>query len=250
MAGRPRGTDSASSADPVPDQPRHRGSRRELWRQHRLRPRLPHRARRPVGRRRRGRLRQRRRACSPPGQGRSRRAWPFAAAARAATRRSRPDVPRRVQPPAPATSASATSPRSSTTRTSSSRATPSDWSARYPADEELYRERSPILHAERSACPMMFLQGLDDKVVPPDQAESDGAGLAAQGIPLRTSRSRARTTASARPRTSAARPRRSSRSTARCSASPRRRAPPWSCRGWISGRRSDLLGGRVSPETE
>ena len=52
-----------------------------------------------------------------------------------------------------------------------------------PESEALWRERSPILHAERISVPMLILQGLDDKVVPPSQAEQIVAGLAAKGIP-------------------------------------------------------------------
>jgi dipeptidyl aminopeptidase/acylaminoacyl peptidase len=52
-----------------------------------------------------------------------------------------------------------------------------------PETEALWRQRSPILHAERISVPMLILQGLDDKVVPPSQAEQIVAGLAAKGIP-------------------------------------------------------------------
>jgi dipeptidyl aminopeptidase/acylaminoacyl peptidase len=52
-----------------------------------------------------------------------------------------------------------------------------------PETEALWRERSPILHAEKISVPMLILQGLDDKVVPPSQAEQIVAGLAAKGIP-------------------------------------------------------------------
>jgi dipeptidyl aminopeptidase/acylaminoacyl peptidase len=41
----------------------------------------------------------------------------------------------------------------------------------YPADKEVYRARSPIHHASRLACPVIFFQGLDDRVVLPNQAE-------------------------------------------------------------------------------
>ncbi len=54
----------------------------------------------------------------------------------------------------------------------------------YPADRERYRERSPLAHAERLACPVIFLQGLRDKVVPPDQAEAMVAALVAKGLPV------------------------------------------------------------------
>ena len=53
----------------------------------------------------------------------------------------------------------------------------------YPAMADLYRERSPIFHLERIVCPVLVLQGLDDKVVPPAQAEELVAALAANGIP-------------------------------------------------------------------
>ena len=53
----------------------------------------------------------------------------------------------------------------------------------YPEATALYRERSPVHHLERMACPVLVLQGLDDKVVPPNQAEAIVAALAAKGIP-------------------------------------------------------------------
>ncbi len=53
----------------------------------------------------------------------------------------------------------------------------------YPAAADLYRARSPILHAEGFSCPVLVLQGLDDHVVPPTEAERIVAALAAKGIP-------------------------------------------------------------------
>ena len=47
----------------------------------------------------------------------------------------------------------------------------------------LYRERSPIHAVDRISVPVLVLQGLDDKVVPPEQAEVIAAALAANGIP-------------------------------------------------------------------
>ena len=45
-------------------------------------------------------------------------------------------------------------------------------------------ERSPLAHAERLNCPVLFLQGLKDKVVPPDQAETMAAALRQRGVPV------------------------------------------------------------------
>jgi dipeptidyl aminopeptidase/acylaminoacyl peptidase len=55
--------------------------------------------------------------------------------------------------------------------------------APYPEAAALYRERSPIHHAGDISRPVLLLQGLDDRVVPPSQAESMAAALAANGIP-------------------------------------------------------------------
>lgn len=54
--------------------------------------------------------------------------------------------------------------------------------APWPAGESVYRERSPLAHADQLACPVIFFQGLDDKVVPPNQAEEMVAALQAKGI--------------------------------------------------------------------
>jgi dipeptidyl aminopeptidase/acylaminoacyl peptidase len=49
---------------------------------------------------------------------------------------------------------------------------------------ELYRERSPIHHAQRLSCPVIFFQGLEDRVVPPDQTEKMVQALRARHIPV------------------------------------------------------------------
>jgi dipeptidyl aminopeptidase/acylaminoacyl peptidase len=42
----------------------------------------------------------------------------------------------------------------------------------YPQMRHIYQERSPIYHIEKLNCPVIFFQGLKDKVVPPVQAEA------------------------------------------------------------------------------
>ncbi|HLW60383.1 MAG TPA: S9 family peptidase [bacterium] len=54
----------------------------------------------------------------------------------------------------------------------------------YPEMRERYRERSPIHSVDRIACPMILFQGLDDKIVPPNQAELMVAALRAKGLPV------------------------------------------------------------------
>jgi dipeptidyl aminopeptidase/acylaminoacyl peptidase len=53
----------------------------------------------------------------------------------------------------------------------------------YPEAARIYRERSPVHFLDRISCPVLVMQGLDDKVVPPSQAEAIVAALAANGIP-------------------------------------------------------------------
>jgi dipeptidyl aminopeptidase/acylaminoacyl peptidase len=56
--------------------------------------------------------------------------------------------------------------------------------APYPEGRELYRERSPIHHSSRLSVPVIFLQGLEDRVVPPNQAESMVEALRNKGVPV------------------------------------------------------------------
>jgi dipeptidyl aminopeptidase/acylaminoacyl peptidase len=53
----------------------------------------------------------------------------------------------------------------------------------YPLRRDLYVARSPLHFARRISCPVIFFQGLDDAVVPPNQAEAMVDALAAGGIP-------------------------------------------------------------------
>lgn len=53
----------------------------------------------------------------------------------------------------------------------------------YPARRDLYEERSPIHHVDRLDAPLIVLQGLEDEIVPPNQAEMMVAALAAKGVP-------------------------------------------------------------------
>jgi dipeptidyl aminopeptidase/acylaminoacyl peptidase len=54
----------------------------------------------------------------------------------------------------------------------------------YPERRDLYRARSPIHHTENLAAPVIFFQGLDDKVVPPNQAEAMVAALQGKNVPV------------------------------------------------------------------
>ncbi|MBV9688114.1 MAG: prolyl oligopeptidase family serine peptidase [Ktedonobacteraceae bacterium] len=54
----------------------------------------------------------------------------------------------------------------------------------YPEQLELYRQRSPIHFSERLAHPVIFFQGLEDAIVPPNQAERMVEALRAKGIPV------------------------------------------------------------------
>jgi dipeptidyl aminopeptidase/acylaminoacyl peptidase len=53
----------------------------------------------------------------------------------------------------------------------------------YPEQAVTYRERSPLHFAHRLSCPIILLQGLEDPVVPPSQAEAFVDALRAKGLP-------------------------------------------------------------------
>jgi dipeptidyl aminopeptidase/acylaminoacyl peptidase len=54
----------------------------------------------------------------------------------------------------------------------------------YPQRQDLYVERSPIHFTDRLACPMILFQGLEDKVVPPNQAEKMVEAMRAKNLPV------------------------------------------------------------------
>jgi len=54
----------------------------------------------------------------------------------------------------------------------------------YPAAAELYRRRSPVHFADQLSCPLILLQGLEDKIVPPSQAEIMIRALRARRLPF------------------------------------------------------------------
>ena len=56
-----------------------------------------------------------------------------------------------------------------------------DW----PEQRATYEQRSPLLHASQIRCPVLFFQGQQDKVVPPEQTERMAAALKDNGIPVK-----------------------------------------------------------------
>jgi len=54
----------------------------------------------------------------------------------------------------------------------------------YPERADLYRERSPINFTDRLDCPVIFFQGLEDKIVPPNQAELMVEALRRKRLPV------------------------------------------------------------------
>jgi dipeptidyl aminopeptidase/acylaminoacyl peptidase len=56
--------------------------------------------------------------------------------------------------------------------------------APYPARRDIYMERSPVYHTQKISCPIIFFQGLDDKVVPPNQTEAMVEALKKRHLPV------------------------------------------------------------------
>jgi dipeptidyl aminopeptidase/acylaminoacyl peptidase len=54
----------------------------------------------------------------------------------------------------------------------------------HPDNVETYAQRSPIHFVDRLSCPVIFFQGLEDRIVPPNQAELMVNVLRAKGLPV------------------------------------------------------------------
>ncbi len=54
----------------------------------------------------------------------------------------------------------------------------------YPERSDLYDERSPLSARDGFSCPVIFFQGAEDRIVPPNQAESMVEALRARGVPV------------------------------------------------------------------
>jgi dipeptidyl aminopeptidase/acylaminoacyl peptidase len=54
----------------------------------------------------------------------------------------------------------------------------------YPAQKDVYWQRSPIHFTDRLSCPIILFQGLEDKVVPPNQAEMMYQAALRKGLPV------------------------------------------------------------------
>ncbi|PON13528.1 peptidase [Candidatus Entotheonella serta] len=54
----------------------------------------------------------------------------------------------------------------------------------YPERQDRYQARSPIHFTDRLSCPLILFQGLEDRVVPPNQAEMMAQALRDKGLPV------------------------------------------------------------------
>jgi dipeptidyl aminopeptidase/acylaminoacyl peptidase len=54
----------------------------------------------------------------------------------------------------------------------------------FPERRDLYEARSAVYHAEKLNCPVIFFQGDEDKIVPPNQAEVLVEALKQKGVPV------------------------------------------------------------------
>ena len=173
-----------SAGHPVLDQPGVRGRRRQLRRVDRLRPGLPQPAPGRSGASSTSTTARRPPDGWPARAGSTRPGCASGAGRPAATRRWRCWRSGTRSPPAPATTASPTSRRWPPRPTSSRPATSTAWSARTPSGRDVYVARSPIHHVDGFDRPLIVLQGLEDEVVPPNQAEMIVDALRAKGVPV------------------------------------------------------------------
>ncbi len=54
----------------------------------------------------------------------------------------------------------------------------------YPAERDVYVQRSPIHYVDDITCPVILFQGLEDEIVPPSQAETMVEAVKRKGIPV------------------------------------------------------------------
>ena len=54
----------------------------------------------------------------------------------------------------------------------------------WPEERARYEQRSPLQHAQSIRCPVIFFQGLQDKVVVPEQTERMATALSSNGLPV------------------------------------------------------------------
>lgn len=54
----------------------------------------------------------------------------------------------------------------------------------WPEERELYKQRSPFYFADKLSCPVIFFQGDEDEIVPPNQAEVMVEALKQKGVPV------------------------------------------------------------------
>ncbi|MBN1809038.1 MAG: S9 family peptidase [Planctomycetes bacterium] len=54
----------------------------------------------------------------------------------------------------------------------------------YPEQREVYIRRSPVHNVEGLSCPVIFFQGLEDRIVPPNQARMMADSLRRKGVPV------------------------------------------------------------------
>ena len=54
----------------------------------------------------------------------------------------------------------------------------------YPAKQDVYRARSPIHFVDALSCPLILFQGLEDRVVPPNQARMMRDAVRGKGLPV------------------------------------------------------------------